>query len=119
MTIKTSDDGYLHAHEHFHSYGSDDHNHAHGTPNSWAGGADYNPVYWAMASAAVMSILSFSGAVVLAVTKLDSKLSGFLEYTCLTFSGAVMCSDALIHLLPHCLMGAGHDESAMLGVEKK
>lgn len=62
-----------------------------------------------------MSVLSFVGVALLVLLNIP-KLSGIVEYACLSFAGTVLVADALVHLLPHALDGADHSTSASVGL---
>jgi len=70
---------------------------------------------WAYAAALGMSAISFVGVAMLVFLNIP-QLSVVVEYSCLAFAGTVLVADALVHLLPHSLEGADHDEMASIGV---
>lgn len=62
-----------------------------------------------------MSAVSFIGVALLGVLKMPT-LGVVVEYTCLAFAGAVLVADALLHLMPHALEGASHDDMSAVGI---
>eukprot|EP00434_Breviolum_minutum_P017248 symbB.v1.2.015226.t1/scaffold1133.1/size135993/2 len=56
----------------------------------------------AYASALVMSILSFAGAMLVIPLRIE-RVALMVEYSSLTFAATVLVADALVHLLPHAL----------------
>mmetsp|Transcript_124298 Transcript_124298/g.247781 ORF Transcript_124298/g.247781 Transcript_124298/m.247781 type:complete len:363 (+) Transcript_124298:35-1123(+) len=66
-------------------------------------------------SALSMSVVSFVGVAVLGVLHLPT-IGGIAEYLCLSFAGSVLIADALLHLLPHALEGADHDQMSAVGI---
>jgi len=66
-------------------------------------------------SALGMSIVSFVGIAILGVVHLPT-IGPVAEYLCLSFAGSVLIADALLHLLPHALEGADHDQMSAVGI---
>jgi len=62
-----------------------------------------------------MSAVSFTGVLLLGFLQMPS-LGAIVEYTCLAFAGAVLVADALLHLLPHALEGASHEDMTGVGL---
>jgi len=62
-----------------------------------------------------MSIISFAGVALLALLNQPS-IGPLVAQTCLSFAGAVLVADALLHLLPHALEGATHTEMTSIGI---
>lgn len=62
-----------------------------------------------------MSVVSFVGVLSLVFLRMPS--IGFVTtYVCLAFAGGVLCTDALLHLLPHALEGADHSTMGAVGL---
>lgn len=62
-----------------------------------------------------MSIISFVGVALLGFLQKPA-MGAILEYACLAFAGATLIADALLHLLPHALEGADHDQMSAVGL---
>jgi len=66
-------------------------------------------------SALSMSVVSFVGVAILGVLHFPT-IGPIVEYLCLSFAGSVLIADALLHLLPHALEGADHDQMSATGI---
>lgn len=62
-----------------------------------------------------MSLISFVGVCLLGLLQ-SPKLGSIVEYTCLAFAAVVLVADALLHLLPHALEGADHEQMSSIGL---
>jgi len=94
--------GAPHHHSGAHHHGDAKHQEA---PN-WKG---------AYLSALGMSAVSFVGVAILGVLHFPT-IGRIVEYLCLSFAGSVLIADALLHLLPHALEGADHDQMSAVGI---
>jgi len=98
-------------------HGHDDHEDhgGHGTTDVAMKG--WQLQWWipAYASALVMSILSFAGAMLVIPLRIE-RVALMVEYSSLTFAATVLVADALVHLLPHALEGADHETMTKIGI---